>query len=154
MHNLRQMRVRRRYVLATGLVICATAVFFGTSSRGHSASIGEPVTVAGVSPSTLSGDGLDLTTAQTATPSSGGQAAAAAASQRFGGRNVVDEQYAHCVEPGYQPPVSQDCWVVALDPSGMATSGIGGATSQPLKYFFVLIDPAADKFIGGMGGAD
>ncbi|MGH3009672.1 MAG: hypothetical protein ACRDLM_09770 [Gaiellaceae bacterium] len=83
-----------------------------------------------------------------------GQNAAATASQGYGGRSVLDKQYVHCVEPGLVPPVSQDCWVVALDTTGMTTDPpVGsGIHSRQLAYFFVLIDPATGKAIGAQGG--
>lgn len=154
MHNLGPLRLRRRHIVTGAMILGVAVTLFAVTAGGHSASTGNPVTVAGVSPATVSGDGLDITAAQTPTPATGAQAAASVASQRYGGRSVIDEQYAHCIESVYVPPVDQDCWVVALDPSGMVTSSLGSNPSQPLRYFFALIDPTTDRFIGGVGAPD
>jgi hypothetical protein len=147
-------RIRRRYALATAVFLSAVAAL-AVSSLGNSASTPAAVSLAGISPSVVSVGGLDLSAAQSASPAAvTGENAADTASQAYGGRSVLDEHYVHCVERDRVPPVSQDCWVVALDTTGMTTDPPAGSRiqSQQLAYFFVLVDPATGKVIASQGG--
>lgn len=61
-------------------------------------------------------------------------------------------EYAHCDDPGMDPPVSQDCWAVSLDPSSFHSHGPDGAKSIQATYAVDLIDPASGRILDRTSG--
>ena len=146
--------VKRRYLLLAVLVVAVGAALAWSSASGRSAGPGPSVTFSTVPAAKMAVNGITLSTALNATPSAAaGDAAANAASSDFGGRSVLEYHYAHCVDDQSVPGLSEDCWAVSLDPSGISSDGPPSAEPQQANYLLVLINPTNDKFIESAEGA-
>lgn len=154
---------RRRVLLVFFAVLVAVsgAVAFKSAKTGRSSTT-PTVPFSTVSAAKLAVGGISLSPPQSnVSPSAAdGQAAAAAASTFYGGRNVLEYHFVHCVDAQKAPVLSQDCWAVSLDPTGLGFSGPEGpstnqqaSTTQQASYLLVLIDPATDSFIEAQSGA-
>lgn len=150
--------MKRRRSVGIFFVVLAVAsgvVALETATAGKSSTT-PSVPFTTVSAAKLALGGITLSPPQnTAAPTAAdGQAAAAAASKFYGGRTVLEYHFVHCVDTQKAPALSQDCWAVSLDPTGIAFDGPeGSSTSQDASYLLVLIDPATDSFIEGQSGA-
>ena len=66
---------------------------------------------------------------------------------------MLEYHYAHCADEQSPAGLSEDCWAVSLDPSGLTSHGPPGAVPQQFTYLLVLLDPTDDKFIEAATGA-
>jgi hypothetical protein len=143
--------IRRRYATLGGAIAVGVAVAALTAAGGNST--GAPVTVSTVSAATLANGGITLTAPQASSPTvAAGDAAATAASNTYGGREVLEYHFAHCVDSESVPALDEDCWAVSLDPGDLASSPPRGFSGKQFSYLLVLIDPANDKLIEAQSG--
>ena len=142
--------VRRSYLIVVAVALMAGAVLAWTNATGQSSAGPTPVKFSTVSDEMLVGTGLNFSTPESGKPSAAAaDAATSAASKAYGGRAVLESRYAHCVDTQSVPVLSQDCWAVSLDPSGLSSNG---PEDVKAKYFLVLIDPETGKVIEGADG--
>jgi hypothetical protein len=148
-------RIRRRYLVLPVMLVAAGLALALSTSIGRSSGPNPSVTFSTVPAAKMAVAGIILSAPQGATPSAAaGDAAAAAASGDFGGRSVLEYHFAHCVDDQSVPGLSEDCWAVSLDPTGISSNGPPSATpQQQATYLLVLIDPTNDKFIESASGA-
>ena len=143
-------RFSRRYVLVAAVVFAVAAVLAWSTASGRSAGPNPAVTFSTVPAAKLAVAGITLSAPSGPTPSAAdGDAAATAASLDYGGRSILESHYAHCTDTQSVPALSEDCWAISLDPSGLSASG---PVDQQATYLLVLIDPTTDKFIEGADG--
>ena len=139
------------------VVIGVAIVFALSANNGHSASNPPAVTFSTVPATKLALGGIALSVSTAAVTNSASQsagaAAAAAASKDFEGRKILEYHYAHCVDTQRVPALSQDCWAVSLDPTGLASNPPAGVPTQPFSYLVVLVDPVTDQTIESVSGA-
>jgi hypothetical protein len=169
----RLRRVRRQYLAAAAVGLIA-ACGLAVSSAVRSANSPTDVTFTTVSPQQLAEGGIQLSTPQNAaSPSANateGQTAEAAARSWFGGiGQVLESHYAHCVDSTANPPISEDCWAVSLDPTNIAAPTVGPPANPPgvttdttattttqqaarPSYMIVLVDPSTNKVLEAQSG--
>ena len=148
------MRPNRKYSLLL-LVIAAVGatayVFISTAAQSTSS-----WPFANVTASQLASQGVTLSpvAAPAALTTSATGAANAASTFQGGNQALVQPQYMHCVDTTREPALDQDCWVVSIDPAGMTAPGgavagtvSSGASSIPIQYDIVFIDPSNGKVI-------
>ena len=115
-----------------------------------------PLPIGNVSASALATSGMTLTDASSSMPPANSavltssQALAVAA----GDAHVTTKaaEYVHCDDAGNEPPISQDCWAVSLDPFSFHSHGPDGSQSIQATYAVWLIDPASGRVIDRTSG--
>jgi hypothetical protein len=69
--------------------------------------------------------------------------AAAIASEAHRGTEVLESRYTHCRVVDKHPPLDQDCWAFALDPSRQRFT----MTASAATYALVLVDPVSGEIL-------
>lgn len=142
--------------LTAGVVGAATYVASGDASRRADAPA-DLVQFSTVSTALLQSRGLRLTTARSEADQGAlvrlSSEAGSLASETMRGSAVREVQFVHCEAPGAQPPVSQDCWVVSLDPSNYGSHGPFGAKPIQATYAVGVVDPSSGRVLIRMAGA-
>lgn len=151
---MRLTPARRRYLALAILTVAVAATVLALSIPSSRSSGPNPaVSFSTIPPVKLAQNGIILSAAQGAAPSdASGQAAATAASGDFGGRSILEYHYAHCVDTQRVPAISEDCWAVSLDPTGITSNPPPGHPLQFATYDLVLINPTNDKLIEAAEG--
>jgi hypothetical protein len=101
-----------------------------------------------VDPFRLQRAGLTVTEAVSAAPPTGSKVATRKEAGRIGAAKmpgrVIETRFVHC-----NSPISRDCWVVSMDPSGFASHGPSSTTAT---YAVAVIDPISGKVLRMMAG--
>lgn len=105
-----------------------------------------------VDSNTLAQAGLILHPPSVATPPISSQRAEAIASDAGYSARALEAVLADCSLVQQVPAVTETCWVVAKDPTGLLSSGPAGAPRRQARYAVTVVDANTGDFVTEIQG--